>query len=197
MLSPEKPQNPLPSPLAAVAPFLIQDVKPAIHQKVLQPGTTPTQLAPAKIAIAPAKPQPIKPAVANAKPTSSAPAGTAAVAPIRLMDSSQLGVFILPPNFYSNVMTVQQPAANGSIVSPTVVGISSAASSCSSPPSPDDKPPVKKSSHNAIERRYRNSINDKILELKNLIAGEESKVLTIWIGCTLLAIYKIIYFSCR
>jgi sterol regulatory element-binding transcription factor 1 len=47
----------------------------------------------------------------------------------------------------------------------------------SNPPSPTHGSPViKKSSHNAIERRYRNSINDKILELKNLIAGEEAKV---------------------
>ena len=34
----------------------------------------------------------------------------------------------------------------------------------------------KKSTHNDIEKRYRCSINDKILELKNLVAGEEAKV---------------------
>lgn len=34
----------------------------------------------------------------------------------------------------------------------------------------------KRNSHNAIEKRYRCSINDKILELKNLVAGEEAKV---------------------
>lgn len=34
----------------------------------------------------------------------------------------------------------------------------------------------KRNSHNAIEKRYRSSINDKILELKNLIAGEEAKL---------------------
>ena len=34
----------------------------------------------------------------------------------------------------------------------------------------------KRNSHNAIEKRYRCSINDKIVELKNLVAGEESKV---------------------
>jgi sterol regulatory element-binding transcription factor 1 len=38
------------------------------------------------------------------------------------------------------------------------------------------KRPERKSSHNVIEKRYRLSINDKILELKNLVAGEESKV---------------------
>jgi len=31
---------------------------------------------------------------------------------------------------------------------------------------------VRKSGHNVIERRYRSSINDKIVELKNLVAGE-------------------------
>ena len=34
----------------------------------------------------------------------------------------------------------------------------------------------KRTSHNAIEKRYRLSINDKIVELKNLLSGEDSKV---------------------
>ncbi|XP_052737960.1 sterol regulatory element-binding protein 1 [Bicyclus anynana] len=34
----------------------------------------------------------------------------------------------------------------------------------------------KKSAHNAIERRYRTSINDKIIELKNMLVGEEAKL---------------------
>ena len=38
------------------------------------------------------------------------------------------------------------------------------------------KKPERKSSHNVIEKRYRLSINDKILELKNLVAGDDSKV---------------------
>ncbi|UYV83717.1 SREBF1 [Cordylochernes scorpioides] len=33
----------------------------------------------------------------------------------------------------------------------------------------------KKNTHNAIERRYRSSINDKIIELKNMIIGTEAK----------------------
>ncbi|XP_060530228.1 sterol regulatory element-binding protein 1 [Cylas formicarius] len=35
---------------------------------------------------------------------------------------------------------------------------------------------VKRSAHNAIERKYRTSINDKIIELKNIVVGEEAKL---------------------
>ncbi|CAB3377525.1 Hypothetical predicted protein [Cloeon dipterum] len=35
---------------------------------------------------------------------------------------------------------------------------------------------VKRSAHNAIERRYRTSINDKIIELKNMVVGVEAKL---------------------
>ncbi|XP_065362269.1 sterol regulatory element-binding protein 1 [Calliphora vicina] len=35
---------------------------------------------------------------------------------------------------------------------------------------------VKRSAHNAIERRYRTSINDKITELKNMVVGEAAKL---------------------
>ncbi|XP_011299687.1 sterol regulatory element-binding protein 1 [Fopius arisanus] len=35
---------------------------------------------------------------------------------------------------------------------------------------------VKRSAHNAIERRYRTSINDKIIELKNMIVGVDAKL---------------------
>lgn len=40
------------------------------------------------------------------------------------------------------------------------------------------KPPQgeKRSAHNAIERRYRSSINDKITELKNIVVGNDAKL---------------------
>lgn len=37
----------------------------------------------------------------------------------------------------------------------------------------EEKP---RNSHNVIERRYRTSINDKIMELKDMILGPEAKV---------------------
>lgn len=40
----------------------------------------------------------------------------------------------------------------------------------------EDRPPAKRSAHNAIERKYRTSINEKIIELKNIIVGKEAKV---------------------
>ncbi|KAF5285048.1 hypothetical protein FQR65_LT02361 [Abscondita terminalis] len=40
----------------------------------------------------------------------------------------------------------------------------------------EPKKEVKRSAHNAIERKYRTSINDKIVELKNMIVGIDAKL---------------------
>lgn len=52
----------------------------------------------------------------------------------------------------------------------------------------DEKP---RSSHNVIERRYRTSINDKIMELKDMILGTEAKV---HINKTFVSIHFIKYY---
>ena len=105
------------------------------------------------------------------------PQGTVGT-PIR-MDSNSLGVLILGNTFgYNSVVTVQPNGGLVNVNQSAVLGSTNMFNGNSNPPSPTDRPPIiKKSSHNAIERRYRNSINDKILELKNLIAGEEAKVI--------------------
>ncbi len=167
-----------------VIPLPVVEVKP-IQQRLLQtvpvakivPAISPqpvVKTTPVQTKSVP--PHPIQPAqtVVVTKANTQGTVGT----PIRV-DSSSLGVLILGNTFgYNSVVTVQP---NGGLVnvSPSVLGSSNIFNGNSNPPSPPlERPPViKKSSHNAIERRYRNSINDKILELKNLIAGEEAKVI--------------------
>jgi sterol regulatory element-binding transcription factor 1 len=178
-------QNPpiIPPPVPAVVKPILQ------QQRLLQPAPTVQKLLPANISPQPiltnqvtpkAIPhiQPAQTVVAVSKPNTQA---TVQGTPIRLVDPSSLGVLILGNNFtYNNVVTMQ-PSNGGQLVnvSPSLLSTTNLVNQANiCPPSPTDNgmQPVKKSSHNAIERRYRNSINDKILELKNLIAGEEAKV---------------------
>ena len=179
-----QPPSVIQAPPSIIPTPAVVTVKPQPQQRLLQPAPVqkilPVNISPQPIltnqAAQPKAVPHIQPAVvAVSKPNTQA---TVQGTPIRLVDSSSLGVLILGNNFtYNNVVTMQQ--SNGLVnVSPTVLGTTNLqmnqANIC--PPSPTDSQPVKKSSHNAIERRYRNSINDKILELKNLIAGEEAKV---------------------
>lgn len=121
-----------------------------------------------------ALPQHIQPAQAVVVTKGNTPAAVGT--PIRV-DSNSLGVLILGNNFGYNGVVAVQPNGGLVNVSPSVLSATNIINQTPNPPSPPEKPPIiKKSSHNAIERRYRNSINDKILELKNLIAGEEAKV---------------------
>ncbi|XP_061394927.1 sterol regulatory element-binding protein 1 [Musca vetustissima] len=68
-----------------------------------------------------------------------------------------------------------QPQQSGQSPPQDKLPINRSPQSQSQPPQPKVKE-VKRSAHNAIERRYRTSINDKINELKNLVVGESAKL---------------------
>lgn len=51
----------------------------------------------------------------------------------------------------------------------------------------------KRTAHNAIEKRYRSSINDKIMELKDLVAGTDAKVRSTYLQASH-AFYAIFFF---
>ena len=169
----------IPQPVA-VNPVQISNVKST--QRVLQPLPIPQVIPNATSNVVGKLPSanhvkpipPIQPA--KAVVVSKRNPQAAVSTPIHVVDSSSLGVLILGNNFGYNSMVAVQPTNSLVNVSP-VIGTSHNVSSSNSPFSPEKPPVIKKTSHNAIERRYRNSINDKILELKNLIAGEEAKVM--------------------
>ncbi|CAH1392909.1 unnamed protein product [Nezara viridula] len=82
-----------------------------------------------------------------------------------------------------NAISPNLPSANATIFTTVPVDIEPdkvTTTSNRSKSSPKDKPPkvkeVKRNMHNAIERRYRTSINDRIIELKDIIAGPSAKM---------------------
>lgn len=176
------PVPPFPKPPVTLVtpPVKIPEVK--VTQRVQIPrSSTTTPHSNKKIAISSNVKQiaPIQPAQAVVvSATNSATVGT----PINFVDSSSLGLIILGANNFGYNRVVSLQAPHGGLVNlstPVQAQNNLVNPRSGSPPSSDEnefQPEVKRSSHNAIERRYRNSINDKILELKNLIAGEEAKV---------------------
>lgn len=171
------------APQIAIAPTVSGVAATVPIQKKTQQAIQPAAIQPAQTVVVAAN---------NARN-----AQTALGTPIRVVDPSSLGVLILGTNNFGYGRVVAVQPANGQLVNvgsnQMQVGAANILTNNNgnnsntnsininhSPPSPDDdfnfQPEVKRSSHNAIERRYRNSINDKILELKNLIAGEEAKL---------------------
>ena len=85
----------------------------------------------------------------------------------------------ISPIPYENSLSPLSSSINQSHLSSTSPNGKSMLNDC--PNSPGSKlmlnaPPEKRTAHNAIERRYRSSINDKIIELKNIVVGENAKL---------------------
>ncbi|XP_018789489.1 PREDICTED: sterol regulatory element-binding protein 2 [Bactrocera latifrons] len=84
--------------------------------------------------------------------------------------------FAAGPPIISQIPVIFEPTVNVSCTLPKVGNISSVENKVPINRIQPKKKEVKRSAHNAIERRYRTSINDKISELKNLIIGESAKL---------------------
>lgn len=135
---------------------------------------------------------------ANLQPLQSYDAMTADTKPIFVQNTTDIDntpkqIIISPTVMYTGASNTMQSVrlidANGTILS-THVPVSTIVvestqqqtqriqhlqhdSVRSNPPKVKE---VKRSTHNAIEKRYRTSINDKILELKNILVGEGGKL---------------------
>ena len=117
------------------------------------------------------------------KPTTTVPPVTVAMNPTTTLLTT--GPLILQPqqNEVMEKIPIQRLGTSAPIVSNISIKreVHSPMSNASdSKTKPSDKftghVPEKRSAHNAIERRYRSSINDKITELKNMIVGPEAKL---------------------
>lgn len=137
--------------------ILQQKVQQVLINQIKQSKADP--IVPVAVALAPAPqlttsaPIPIQPKSDQSKPLQAKPT-VAEKLPISRL-----------PNHCSS-----QPAVKREAQSPSVTSNYSDMQ--------QGKPPVveKRSAHNAIERRYRSSINDKIIELKDMIVGPEAKL---------------------
>ena len=94
----------------------------------------------------------------------------------------------------TNVATVLGGNSPIQVVDREKVAISRITTSTSSKQSPSINGMVRgegRSAHNAIEKRYRLSINDKIVELRELIAGKDSKVIRYFNSLVLFTFYTV------
>lgn len=100
-----------------------------------------------------------------------------------VVESSTTSIILNPTVVYTDAT----PISSNSIQSVQLINTTNGTILATQVPMPtimveqeQTKPPkvkeVKRSTHNAIERRYRTSINDKIVELKNMLVGDSGKL---------------------
>lgn len=100
----------------------------------------------------------------------------------KVVETSTKSIILNPTVVYSG----STPISSNSIQSVQLINTTNGTILATQVPMPimmeqeHTKPPrvkeVKRSTHNAIERRYRTSINDKIVELKNMLVGDSGKL---------------------
>lgn len=99
-----------------------------------------------------------------------------------VVDNNGKSIILSPTVVYANTTPVSSNSVqsiqlinttNGTILTQVPVSTIMVEQEQGKPPKVKE---VKRSTHNAIERRYRTSINDKIVELKNMLVGESGKL---------------------
>lgn len=100
----------------------------------------------------------------------------------KVVESNGKSIILNPTVVYANATPVSSNSmqsvqlintTNGTILTQVPVSTIMVEQEQERPPKVKE---VKRSTHNAIERRYRTSINDKIVELKNMLVGEAGKL---------------------
>ncbi|XP_078489462.1 transcription factor protein [Ciona intestinalis] len=94
----------------------------------------------------------------------------------RRVDTPMLGNSPIPSPPLDASPQLQNMFNSNTIITPVLLEQKFPIQRLSPPQKADTKAPPKRSSHNAIEKRYRSSINDKIIELKDLLIGSDAKL---------------------
>ncbi|NXQ63954.1 SRBP1 protein, partial [Anthoscopus minutus] len=166
--------SPLPTPQPSQPVTLPSPVQSVAPQQLLAPATPTTQSVPPQIQSVPVLLQPhfIKAdsLLLTAVKTDASSAKTSTIASLATSASG-------------SATPLQVPAlVSGGTILATVPLVVDAEKLPINRLAPSGKPALvqsrgeKRTAHNAIEKRYRSSINDKIVELKDLVVGTEAKL---------------------